>query len=208
MNILMISGSPKKNSSASKSILLGLEQYLKDTASDSVITYTHSLDADLAEKASACDALVLAFPLYVDSIPSHLLTVMERMERTRCIRESTPVYVIVNCGFYEGEQCDLALEMAKHWCQRCGAKWGGGLGFGGGGGLEMMDLAPMGYGPKKDLGAELKNMAKSIADGTDWDYRFASVNFPAFMYKLGAQCGWRSAAKSNGLKPKDLSKRL
>lgn len=208
MNILMITGSPKKNGSASRAILQGLEQYLKDAAAHSVITHAHSLDTDITEKAASCDAIVLAFPLHVDSIPSHLLTVMERMERTHCIRENTRIYVIVNCGFYEGVQCDLSLEMAKHWCLRCGCKWGGGLGFGGGGGLGMMDMAPMGYGPKKNLGMELKAIAESIVSGTVWDYRFASVNFPAFIYKLGAQSMWRSAAKSNGLKPKDLSKRL
>ena len=204
----MITGSPRIKGSASGAILQGLEQYLKDAAADSAITYAHSLDGDVAEKASACDVLVLAFPLYVDGIPSHLLSLMERMEHNRCLREHTPIYVVVNCGFYEGIQCDLALEMAKHWCERCGCKWGGGLGFGGGGGLGMMEMAPMGYGPKKNLGAELKNMADSIVSDSCWEYRFTSVNFPAFMYKLGAQSMWRSKAKSNGIKPGDLSKRL
>ena len=206
MNILMITGSPKKNGSASRAILLGLEQYLKDAAADSVITHAHSLDTDIGEKAAACDVLVLAFPLYVDGIPSHLLSVMEQMERSRCIRERTPIYVVVNCGFYEGEQCGIALEMAKHWCERCGAKWGGGLGFGGGGGLDMMDMAPMGCGPKKNLGNALREVAESIVSGAGWEYRFASVNFPAFMYRLGAQSMWRRMAKSNGLRRKDLSR--
>ncbi len=204
----MITGSPKKNSSASKSILLGLEQYLKGMNAEYIITHAHSLDSDLVDKAAGCDVLVLAFPLYVDGIPSHLLQVMERMEHSHCIREHTPVYAIVNGGFYEGEQCDLALEMANHWCRRCNAKWGGGLGFGGGGGLAMMDMAPMGYGPKKNLGNALQDIANSIVSGKGWDYHFASVNFPAFMYKLGAQSMWRGMAKSNGLKRKDLSKRL
>ena len=208
MNILLTNGSPKKNGSASKTILSGFEQYMKEIAADSVITHAHALDADIAEKAASCDVLVLAFPLYVDSIPSHLLSVMERLECEKAISKGTRIYAITNCGFYEGEQCDLALEMAKHWCQRCGAQWGGGLGFGGGGGLDMMDMVPMGYGPKKNLGAALKEVANSIVGGTGGDFRFTSVNFPAFMYKLGAQSMWRTRAKANGLRTKDLSNRL
>ena len=215
MNILLVSGSPKKdsnpkkNSSASKTILLGLGQLLVDRVEpNSIVTHRNALDADLAEKAAVCDVLVLAFPLYIDGIPGHLLSVMEKLERGNVIPDTTRIYAIVNCGFYEGEQCELALEMAQHWCARCGAVWGGGLGFGGGGGLGMMDMAPMGYGPKKNLGDELRLISDSILGGSDTGVRFAHVNFPAFMYKLGAQSGWVQAAKANGLKRKDLSRRL
>lgn len=215
MNILLTSGSPKKDSnpkissSASKTVLLGLGQYLVDMAEpDSVITHRNALDADFAEKAAACDVLVLAFPLYVDGVPSHLLNVMEQLERERILSGETAVYAVVNCGFYEGEQCELALEMAKHWCDRCGAVWSGGLGFGGGGGLDMMDMAPMGYGPKKNLGDELKALADAVVKGDSIGFRFSHINFPAFMYKLGAQSMWRTRAKHNGLKRADLSKRL
>lgn len=208
MNILMVTGSPKKQGSASLAILQGLEQYLKESAGSSVIAHWHSLDPVIADIARVCDVLVLAFPLYVDSIPSNMLTVMERLERENAVSKDTRIFAIVNCGFYEGEQADLALEMTKHWCERCGAVWGGGLGFGGGGGLGMMDMVHMGYGPKKNLGAELKVIAESIIAGKEFDARFASVNFPAFLYKLGAQSMWRSQAKSNGLKRKDLSNQL
>lgn len=215
MNILLVSGSPKKdsnprkNSSASKTILLGLGQLLADRVEPySIITHRNALDADLAEKAAACEVLVLAFPLYVDGIPSHLLTVMEKLERDAVISSSTRIYAIVNCGFYEGEHSELALEMTKHWCDRCGAVWGGGLGFGGGGGLDMMDSVPMGYGPKKSLGNELRRIADDIFGGSGVGYRFTHVDFPAFLYKLGGQSGWVQRAKANGLKRKDLSKRL
>ena len=205
MSVLLVNGSPKRKSSASGVILCGLSTYLGDRGE---VTEVHSLDDDIGSKASACDVLVIAFPLYIDGIPSHLLSAMEQLESEKAIAKDTRIYAIVNCGFYEGEQCELALEMAHHWCTRCGAVWGGGLGFGGGGGLGMMEMAPMGYGPKKNLGDELKLMADAIVSGTCIDYRFAHVNFPAFMYKLGAQSGWVQAAKANGLKRRDLGKRL
>ncbi len=212
MNILLMSGSPKKHGSASRSILLGLEKYIsgkaEQAAPGSVITHSHALDADIAEKAAGCNALVIAFPLYVDGIPSHLLTVMEKLERSAVISPDTRIYAIVNCGFYEGEHSEAALEMAKHWCDRCGAVWGGGLGFGGGGGLDMMDNVPMGYGPKKSLGDGLQSIAEDIFDGSGIDCRYAHVDFPAFLYKLGGQSGWVQRAKASGLKRKDLSKRL
>lgn len=220
MNILLMSGSPKrrnssdesKSESASRSILSQSGQLIGARAEQEKIDCTmvnaHALDADIVQKAAACDVLVMAFPLYVDGIPSHLLSVMEKMERDGVVSANTRIYAIVNCGFIEGEHCLPALEMTKHWCARCGAVWGGGLGFGGGGGLDMMESVPLGYGPKKTLGQEINLIVDDIFGGSGTGMRYARVNFPAFMYKLGGQSGWRMMAKANGLRRRDLSKRL
>ncbi len=211
MNILLMNGSPKKASSASRTILLGLEQYIRErekSGSSCTVTHCQALEADIAERVKACNILVLAFPLYVDGVPSHLLSVMEKLQRAAAVSSGMRIYAIVNCGFYEGEHCRTALEIASHWCARCGGVWGGGLGFGGGGGLDMMDSVPMGYGPKKSLGTELGLIAEDIFAGSGTGLRYARVNFPSFLYKLGGQTGWVMMAKANGLGRTDLSRRL
>lgn len=77
--------------------------------------------------------LVMLMPLYVDGIPSHILDLMQKIEQEAKINPFTlKVYSIVNCGFYEGRQCEYALEMVECWCIRCGFTFMGGRGIGAG----------------------------------------------------------------------------
>ncbi|HAW69762.1 MAG TPA: hypothetical protein DHD79_09105, partial [Firmicutes bacterium] len=86
----------------------------------------------MAELA-ACDTLVFAFPLYVDGIPSHLLSCLSQMEGylKPLASKEMRVYAIVNCGFYEGRQNQHALDMMQNWCAKTRLIWGHGLGIGG-----------------------------------------------------------------------------
>lgn len=77
--------------------------------------------------------LVLVMPLFVDGIPSHVLELMEKIEQqTKQERLHSEVYSMINCGFYEGQQCEYALEMVECWCLRCGFQFMGGRGIGAG----------------------------------------------------------------------------
>lgn len=87
---------------------------------------------DYAAIAAACaeaDALVLAMPLFVDSLPAHVLAFLEAMEEParswRC-----KVYGVSCCGFFEGRQTRFQLAQLRLWCQRAGLSYGGGLGVG------------------------------------------------------------------------------
>lgn len=204
MKIALVSGSPKPKTSASKIILAALGQYI---GGKGAITQRHISEQDTRERIAEADAVVLAFPLYVDGVPSHLLAAMELMEKEKTLRPDTRVFAVVNCGFIEGIQCETAIAIARHWCERCGARWGGAIGFGGGGGFDMMEAVPMGYGPKKSLGKALEKLAGCIADGTEYGEKYLSVDFPGFMYKIGAHSYWRGRARANGLKKKELGRK-
>ena len=69
MNISIINGSPKPGESTSG---LLIKYLLQETGESNAQVFKCSLQAtELAEIASS-DVLVFVFPLYVDSIPSHL----------------------------------------------------------------------------------------------------------------------------------------
>ncbi len=77
--------------------------------------------------------VVFVAPLYVDSVPSHMLPFMKEMEqfcRTngRCLK----VYVIANNGFIEGKQNEPLMQVVENFCTRAGLTWCGGVGIGGG----------------------------------------------------------------------------
>ena len=87
---------------------------------------------DYAQIKSACekaDRIVLAMPLYVDSIPAQVLTFLQSIEEDAKEWNAT-LYVISCCGFFEGWQTRLQLEQVKCWCKRTGVCYGGGLGVG------------------------------------------------------------------------------
>ena len=77
--------------------------------------------------------VVFVTPLYVDSVPSHMLPFMREMEafcRENGLR--LKVYVIANNGFIEGKQNESLMQVMENFCVRSGLEWCGGIGIGGG----------------------------------------------------------------------------
>ena len=208
MKIALINGSPKLKESASGCILHDLKSLLDN---GSHVIYEYSLRKpqlrleemkDLAE----CDVFVFAFPLYVDSIPSHLLNCLIQLEDflSELKERDIKVYVVVNCGFYEGYQNKLAIEIMKNWCVKSGLIWGQGIGIGAGGMITSLKNIPMGHGPKRNQGIALEQFASNILSCSSGDDLYITANLPRFLYKIAAEKNWRQSVKANGLKRRDL----
>lgn len=204
MKIALINGSPKVKESTSGSLLNVLKEFLCEKAEISELSM-HSTDIsdDEATKLYNSDVWVFFFPLYVDAVPAHLLTLLMKLEKNNC--RNTTVYGVVNCGFYEGTQAKNALSIMENWCLRAKLKWGGGVGTGGGGAIAMMPLKE--HGPFYPIFASFKLLSETILDGKVMENCYTSPAFPRLLYKLGGEMGWRSDLKKNGLKPRDLKRR-
>lgn len=124
MKIAFIYGSPKTKYSASASLLQELKSFLQqDGIAISDYSFNKpSLSKEEMEQLKDYDALVFGFPLYVDGIPSHLLNCLTQLETffASLNGKDIKVYSIVNCGFYEGHQNKLAMEMMENWCSKAG----------------------------------------------------------------------------------------
>ena len=208
MKIALINGSPKVNNSASGTLLEDIKGYLEEKAEliefgfHSSVLSNESLDA-----LSQAQTWVFAFPLYVDGIPGQLLSCLIQLEEAHIQNPQIRIYGVVNCGFYEGIQAELALQLLQNWCEKSGFLWSGGIGVGGGGGLAMMPKLEPGQGPKAPIDKALASLSEVILKKEAQDNQYVSVAFPRFLYKLGAQMGWRQKIKSNGGKAGDLKKR-
>lgn len=150
---------------------------------------------------------MFAYPLYVDGIPGHLLSCLIQLEEAYLQKPEKHIYGIVNCGFYEGVQAEFALKILQNWCEKAGFVWGGGIGVGGGGGLAMMPQMESGQGPKAPIDKALAVLADTILQHKTQENSYVSVAFPRFLYRMGAQMGWRRMIQENGGKAKDLGKR-
>ncbi len=167
---------------------------------------------------SACDALVIGYPLYFDALPSHLVALLDRIAGSRSLAPATRVYAIVNLGFYEAEQGVLSFELMRGFCRDAGALWCGGLAAGGGGMIvPTRDSPRMGSARRARsqaidaliaavrLGATVSDARERTRDrrrdGTDTI--LARCPIPRFCYRLAAELGWRRMAHASGVRLSD-----
>ena len=132
MKTVLINCSPKKRFCAS-SYFLALQRLF---VSGEKVTEKLRTPADydrILEQLRDAQNVVFGVPLYVDSIPSHLLRFLEKMEAF-CEENKLKlnVYCVANNGFIEGKQNEPMMQNFEHFCSRAGLTWGGGVGIGGG----------------------------------------------------------------------------
>ena len=208
MKIMMIDGSPKVSKSNSEYFLNILSDFIE---SKDIVKYKLSKKVDyedIIKEINTIDTLVFAFPLYVDSLPSHVLEFLIMLEENfKDNLKGVNVYVIANCGFYEGKQNKIALNIMKCWCKKMNIKWAQGIGIGAGEMMGGLRNVPMGKGPNTNLGLALDNLAKNINENKIGDDIFTTPSmFPRFAFRLAANRFWISKANRNGLKKRDLNK--
>lgn len=143
MKTVFINASPKKRSSNSSYFSSIPAAFTGDNTIQVPFRRTRDYPQVIRSLAGA-DSLVLALPVYVDAVPSHVLSLLERLnDAYRMNPAPLKVYAIVNCGFYEGNQCESTLEMLECWCRQSGFEWGGGIGIGAGEMLGFIRILPI-----------------------------------------------------------------
>lgn len=132
MKTVFINGSPKKKMSVSSYLLFLLRLAVKGEVVQEQVR-NQSDHARVLESLRGAERVVFGLPLYVDGVPSHVLAFMKEME-TFCREQNIHlrVYVLANCGFIEGKQSKPMMQVFQCFCERCGHRWCGGVGIGGG----------------------------------------------------------------------------
>ena len=204
MKIALINASPRGKTSTSAVLLEKTKAYIGGTNEFfDIQANKENLEPAQLETLKQAEIWVFANPLYIDSLPGHLLAVLEQLE-AEC-RESHKVYVIINCGFFEADQNKTALCVYKNWCRKCGYEWCGAAAIGGGGGIGFMPPGiPFNAGPLKPVNDAIVKLSACISGGAKTEDILASIGMPRLLYLLGGHMGWKKAAKANGLKVKDL----
>lgn len=206
--IILINASPKRKDSSSGAALEVLKNYINQSNIALYDFRTPHLPAEFELESQ--DILVVAFPLYVDGVPSHLISCMAELEARLTNEENNiRVYAIANCGFYEAKQTSVALDIIENWCLRSHLDWQYGLGLGGGGMLSMLPKESGAKGPLKSAAAELRVLADAMKQGErKQENHFVNPDFPRYLYKLAAEMGWRQMIRANGGKRKDLFRKV
>lgn len=114
---------------------------------------------ELARAMEHASHLLLVFPLYADAIPVTLLNFFKSLEKAPP-RHRPKISVLINCGFLEPEQNDIAVRMVRLFCLRTGFPYGSTLRVGSG-------EAILGTPFRILVRAGIRRLARAIAAGKD-----------------------------------------
>lgn len=207
---VLLVGSPRTRKSTSASLGRYLFEQLAtrgiETQTIQIYTSLYSrlrMDA-MYEAIDHADLVVLAFPLYVDSLPAPVVSALERIAAHRTENPSLINFAaIANCGFPEAYHNDTALAICAEFAGQSGFHWIGSLALGGGEGivhgvpLNEMDGRAIPLKKALDLAAE------SLANGEPIPQSarelLSKPIVPGWMYTLVSGSGWKQQAKQYGM---------
>lgn len=207
---LLLIGSAKSPHSNSESLGAYLLERLKGDGFESESLFLHkSLKNDngivaLFEAVERADLIILASPLYIDSLPYLVTKTFELIAEERLKKEGSKAQsftCIINCGFPEAHHTDTAIAICRKFAAEAGFRWVGGLGLGGG---ESLNASPL-----KELGGMVRNTVKSLdltadalSQGKDVPQEaidlMAKPFIPRWLYILFGGMGWKKRAKRYG----------
>jgi len=218
MKIMIITASPKPNGGTSSILVENLKKsILAYKPGIEFVTFnirSNFISETEYEELENYDALIISSPLYVDALPSHLLTQLTRIEEyfnskkgeKSKAKNKLQVYALLNCGFYESKYATLALRIIRMWSIKSGIVFASGLGIGGG---EMINLLsssiPFGAGPLKPIKQALDNFGTIIAEEKCATNNYITPGVPRWFFIQAANTSFcKGNAKKNGLTTKQL----
>lgn len=192
--ILILNGSPRAPRSNSKRYAALFMNRCKVQCEYQNITRTNH--AALCEKMNEVSDVLLVFPLYADGLPVTLLDFLKTLET--CPPERKPVIsVLINCGFFEHHQNDIAVRMVELFCRQNGYRFGSVLKIASG--EAILDTPFCGLVKRK-----LEQLAAAIVQGKA---RVLHVSMPLTrgMFVRASTRYWVSYGKKNGVSREQMA---
>lgn len=210
--VTLMVGSPRKEKSASETLGLYLckhldparfvyqKIYLREQA------YKKDKKSKWIQDILQSDLIILVAPLYVDSLPSFVIKTFEiihRQAKKEKCGQGTQFLAIINSGFPESSQSQIALDICRHFAQKTEMVWLGGLALGSGMFLGGKDIGKMGRFVK-NIKKSLDETAVAVNQGIPIPESAIALMqkqlFGKNFFRWFANLGFKQRAKKNGLK--------
>lgn len=158
------------------------------------------------------DIIFFSFPLYVDSLPSHMLNFLfeyEKFVKDNLRSSSIPpkVYAISNCGFLEGTQNKHALNIIENFCDKVNFNWMYGLGIGAG----AFAIGPEGINEKskikKPIYTAINTLIEDINNCNNNSNKYVHPRMLKSLFMLVGNRSFTKVGRQLGLSKKELYKR-
>jgi multimeric flavodoxin WrbA len=207
---LLLVGSPKTRRSASNFLGTYLLEQLAARSIETETVYLHLIPRSeeksraLLASVDSADLVILAFPVYVDSLPAPVIEALEHIAAHRQGRSQKRLQLftaIANCGFPEAAHTATPLAICETFARQAGFAWAGGLGLGGGGIVGDMPLTESG-GRTMLIRKVLDMTAEALAQGQPVPQPARDAldrpMIPPWLYRLMAELGWWQLAGKYG----------
>lgn len=186
--LMIINGSPRAPKSNSKRYAQMVLSYYAGTTV--YCPLTKSNHREILDQMDGISELLFVFPLYADALPVPLLNFLKFLEEHPPANRPT-VSVLINCGFLEPEQNEIAVEMMQLFCRQNGYPFGSVLKIGSG---EAILNSPFRF----LVSGKIRRFVRSI---TERNYRAFQVTMPLTkgMFVRAAEGYWANYGKQNGV---------
>jgi hypothetical protein len=161
----------------------------------------------MLEAVDKADLVLLAFPLYVDSLPAPVMKALEAIALQRASQgenKPQPLFAaIANCGFPEPGHNATALAICANFARLSNFTWAGSLALGAGEGmvhgtpLNELDGRVIPLKKALDLAAEALARGTSIPSAAQ--ALLAKPFIPGWLYRAMGVYGWRQQARPYGV---------
>lgn len=194
----LISGSPKLINSNS---LYFLKKISKNMSDFKIFELKKDKYSEIIESIEKSDVVVFSLPLYVDSPTSITLSFFDYIIDNNLNLDYKKIYVIINCGFREGEQNRTAVNIIKNWCKKVGGVYSGSIMIGAGEIVGKQKYKFISFTALKKLNC-FSNSIRLKQKVDDVITTMNCLNNKTYCYL--ANLSWRNKGKLNNLSKQDL----
>lgn len=191
--IIILNGSPRAPKSNSK---LYSEIFMKKTGEQTeYFNISKKNHLELCQKLEGFSHILFVFPLYADGVPVTLLNFLKTLENNPP-KNKPVVSIMINCGFMEPQQNNVAVRIMEMFCKRNGYKLGSVLKIASG---EAILSTPF----KIMVSSKIKKLAHSISKE---NYTQLQVTMPISkkMFLNASTKYWENYGKRNGVTKEEM----
>lgn len=186
--IMLINASPRAPKSNSKQYA---EMFAKMCRAEAAyFAVSRNNHRELCHAMEDFSDVLLVFPLYADGLPVTLMHFLKTLEQN-APRRKPRVSVLINCGFMEPEQNDIAVQMVRLFCRQNGYPFSSVLKIGSG---EAILSTPF----RILVRAKMKKLAAAIAAGKSQTWK-VTMPISKNMFLRASTVYWTNYGKRNGI---------
>jgi hypothetical protein len=218
--VLLLVGSAKRSPSTSEALGAYLVDKLEERGFEGGTVFLHK-SLRTTERTSAllravdgADIVILSFPLYVDCLPSQVIAACERIassrtaeaaERERALakrKADQRLVALVNSGFPEPYQSDVAVAVCRRFAREAGFRWSGGLRLGNGAwirGRALADVPDLTSSAMKALDLTAAALSDGLPVPDEAVQLMARPLAPLRTFLRASNLHWRREARKHGV---------
>lgn len=193
MAVLIVNASPRAPRSNSRRYGEIFTQFCQEETVYLPLSKTNY--AEVCGQMERVSKAVFVFPLYADGLPVTLLHFLQTLERMEQIQKPV-ISVLINCGFLEPKQNDIAVSILELFCKRHGYPFGSVLKIGSG---EAVLDTPFSFLVRR----KIKKFAAAVAGGRNQTFS-VTMPIPKSVFLKASTKYWIAYGRKNGITPEQM----